>query len=384
MRSVRTRRAGTEGALRRSPVSALPQLHQIVLPTPWDGEVVQVYAIEGDPVTLIDTGLDSEPSLVALESALDQLGVGLDEIGRVVLTHYHRDHMGAVQALRNRGAALEVWAHLDEVPMIEQYSIEREERIEDTGRLLSEYGVPEEIVARQTEWLQKRLRQLPVLCEPTRVDRVVRDRDRIPFKDFEFEVIHTPGHTAGHIVLHEQESGTLLSGDHIIAEAVPSTENYYVEGVPDPADQLGRRPRFKGLPEYLKSVRRLRGRAFRKILPAQGTVLGRAARLIEDSLLYYEVRVHRLDRGLRKLEAMGQEVTGWELWMALFPDVDPVEDMRVRMLMVIGALDVLEESGSCLTSRRADGVMVHRHAGRPAGSRAGRRLRREAGGTTEQ
>jgi glyoxylase-like metal-dependent hydrolase (beta-lactamase superfamily II) len=363
MRSVRTRRAGTEATLRRAPVPALPELHQIALPTPWDADGVQVYLIEGDPVTLIDSGLDHAPSLVALESALDQLGLSFEDIGRVILTHCHRDHMGAVQAIRNRGVDLEVCAHPEDAPMIEEYSIEREERLEDTNRLLLEYGVPDDLLRRQTSWIRRRMRRLPALCEPTRVDRLIRDRDRISFKDFELEVIHTPGHTAGHIVLHERECGVLLSGDHIIAPTVPSTENYYIEGAPDPRDQLGRRPRFKGLPEYLRSVRLLRGRSFKKILPAQGVTLGPPARLVEDSLLYYEVRVHRLERGLRKLAAMGKEVTGWELWTPLFPDVDPVTEMRVRMLMVIGALDVLEESGSCVTRRRDDGVLVHRHAG---------------------
>jgi glyoxylase-like metal-dependent hydrolase (beta-lactamase superfamily II) len=369
MRSVRTRRAGTEAILRRAPVPELPRLHQITLPTPWDADGVRVYLVEDEPVTLIDAGLDHPPSLMALESALDQLGLSIEEIGRVILTHYHRDHMGAVQALRDRGAALEVWAHPDDAPMIEEYSIEREERLEDTNRLLSEYGVPDDLLRRQTSWIRRRIRRFPALCEPTRVDRLIRDRDRIPFKDFELEVIHTPGHTAGHIVLHESECGALLSGDHIMASAVPSTENYYLEGAPDPRDPLGRRPRFKGLPDYLRSVRLLRGRSFKRILPAQGATLGPAARLVDDSLLYYEVRVHRLERGLRKLAVMGKEVTGWELWTGLFPDLDPVTEMRVRMLMVIGALDVLEETGRCVTHRRDDGVLVHCHGGqdsRPA------------------
>ena len=60
---------------------------------------------------------------------------------------------------------------------------------------------------------------------------------------------------------------------------------------------------------------------------------------------------------------MGQEVTAWDVWRALFPDVDPVRGLKARMLMVIGALDVLEENGTCITTRRADGVLLHHHAG---------------------
>ena len=69
------------------------------------------------------------------------------------------------------------------------------------------------------------------------MDRALRRGDRIPFKDFEFEVIHAPGHTAGHILLHHVESGVLFTGDHIMGGAVPHTENYYLDEMPDPADQ---------------------------------------------------------------------------------------------------------------------------------------------------
>ena len=73
------------------------------------------------------------------------------------------------------------------------------------------------------------------------------------------------------------------------------------------------------------------------------------------------MRVQRIERGLRNLAAMGQDVTAWDLWRALFPEADPIREMRNRMLMVIGALDVLEEQGICVTRRRDDGVLVHRH-----------------------
>ena len=64
---------------------------------------------------------------------------------------------------------------------------------------------------------------------------------------FELRVIHSPGHTAGHLLLHEDVTGTLLTGDHIMGSAVPFTENYYLPGAPDPRDPLLRRPRFSGL-----------------------------------------------------------------------------------------------------------------------------------------
>jgi len=347
--------------MRRAPVPELPTLHQIVLPTPWDVGPVQIYVVEGDPLTLIDTGVRSPDSWAALQAAFDTLGRGLDEVQRVVLTHYHGDHLGQVQSLRDHGADLEVWAHEAEVSMIEGFSAERDEHLEDTAALFREYGVPGDLLERQAEQARRHMREEPVLCEPTRVDRVVRHEDSIPFKDFALRVVHAPGHTAGHLLLHEPRTGTLVTGDHIMGSAVPFTDNYYVDGPPDPADPLRRRPRFKGLPEYLRSLRELRRSSFHTILPAHGGVIERPDRAIEDALLFYEVRVQRIERGLRTLAAMRREVTAWEIWQALFPKADPLTQMRTRMLMVIGALDVLEAAGECVTTRRDDGVLLHRH-----------------------
>jgi hypothetical protein len=43
----------------------------------------------------------------------------------------------------------------------------------------------------------------------------------------------------------------------------------------------------------------------------------------------------------------------------LFPKADPVAQMRTRMLMVIGGLDVLEDEGRVEPRRRDDGVVVY-------------------------
>ena len=344
--------------LRRSPLPDRPEVHQIVLPTPWQVGPVQVYLVEGDPLTLVDTGVRSPASRAALAAALEALGHGLEDVRRVILTHYHGDHLGQAETLRRAGGELEVWCHVDEAIWCEDFSAERDENIEDTEALFREYGVPGDLLARQTAQRREWVSQDP-LCEATRIDRVLRDGDRVAFKDFDLEVIHAPGHTPGHLLLHEPASGTLFTGDHLMGNAVPFTDNHYLEGArPDPADPLARRPRFQGLPRYMASLRELRGRRFRTILPAHGGLLERPARVIDDALLFYEVRIQRIARGLRKAAAASGRATAWEVWRGLFPKADPVTEMRTRMYMVIGALDILEGEGRLEVWRTPDGALA--------------------------
>jgi len=231
--------------VRRMPVPELASLHQIVLPTPWEVGPVQIYLVEGDPLTLIDSGVARPDSRRALESAFDHFGLEFEDVRRVVLTHHHTDHMGQVQMLRDAGADLELWVHADDAADVELYSMERDERIDVGNELFREYGVPDDLLMRQAEQIRHWISQEPPLCEPTRVDRRLRGGDRVPFKDFELEVIHAPGHTAGHVLLHEPRSGTLLTGDHLMGGAVPFTESCFLTGAPDPSDPLRRRPRFR-------------------------------------------------------------------------------------------------------------------------------------------
>jgi len=341
----------------RAPVPELPRLHQIVLPTPWEVGPVQIYVVEGDPLTLIDTGVARPESRAALTAAFDQLGLELGQVRRVVLTHHHTDHMGQVQTVRDAGADLEVWVHEDDADDVELYSPERDERIEVGNELFREYGVPEDLLERQAADIRAWIAREPPLCAPTRVDRRLCDAERIPFKDFELEVIHAPGHTAGHVLLHEARTGTLLTGDHLMGRAVPFTESYYVPGAPDPRDPLRRRPRFRGLPAYLDSLRSLRGRPFRCLLPAHGGIIDRPGRAIDDAILFYEVRIQRIERALARIAERSGPATGWQVWQELFPKLDPVTQMRTRMMMVIGGLDVLEAEGRVTVERAADGSL---------------------------
>lgn len=344
--------------LRRMPVPELPRLHQIVLPTPWEIGPVQIYLVEGDPLTLVDTGVMRPESRRALEAAFEELGYGLDDVQRVVLTHHHSDHMGQAQTLRDAGADLELWVHEDDAEDVELYSRERDERIELYSALFHEYGVPGALRAQQEEHIRGWIGTEAPVCEPTRVERRLHDGDRIPFKDFELAVLHAPGHTAGHVLLHEPQSGTLLTGDHLMGEAVPFTESYFLPGSPDLCDPLQRRPRFRGLPAYLDGLRRLRRSTFRRILPAHGGIVDRPARAIEEALLFYEVRVQRIERALERAAGPTGWASGWDVWRLLFPKLDPVNQMHTRMVMVIGALDVLEGARRIHVERNAAGTLV--------------------------
>jgi len=361
----------------RSPVPERPEIHQIVLPLPAASgrsvESVQVHLIEGDPLTLVDTGTRDPASRAALESALEEIGYGLAEIERVVLTHAHPDHMGLVQSIREAGASLECWVHEADAPRVEAQDEVLRRQSAGTMELFREVGVPESRLEQIDPGRLGMLRRAARESESTAVDRLLRDGDRVAFKDFSLVVRHSPGHTPGHLLLEDEDLRMLFTGDQVMGQAIPNTENHYflpelrsdrdagLAARAEPADPLRRRPRFRGLLEMRRSLRQLRSQRYKLLLPAYGGVIQRCERTIRDTLLYYDVRIQRIDRGLRHLAALGQEATAFEIWKSLFPEDAPYERMRDQLLLVIGALDCLEDEGKLETVRRSDGVLAHHH-----------------------
>jgi len=363
MAPVGPRGASSAGRVTRSPDKRFPQIHQITVPTPWDRmPAVAIYLVDAEPLTLIDAGIDDPTSYGALEAALDELGHAPDDVKRVALTHYHVDHLGGVGALRRSGVELELCAHAEAVASIEHFTVEHSEDMEGVDALFSEYGVPEDVRAAFVAHRRARLAEQPPWAEATRVDRSLHEGDALDFKDFSLSVVHAPGHTAGHVGFLKRSTGTLISGDTIMNGAVPHTENYYLEGLPEPGDPARRRPRFKGLLAYRHSLKKLKREGVRTILPGYGGAIRAADRAIREALLFYDVRIQRIERSLRSVTAMGQAVTAFEIWRGMFPNDDIRTEMRDKLLMVIGALDVLEDEGLCVTRRREDGVLVHQHS----------------------
>ena len=67
--------------------------------TPFAVGRVNVYLIEDEPLTLVDTGPNSGTSLTALEAALAVHGRRVEDLERIVITHQHMDHFGLLAIL---------------------------------------------------------------------------------------------------------------------------------------------------------------------------------------------------------------------------------------------------------------------------------------------
>lgn len=154
-----------------------------------------VWADGDDDLTLIDAGWAGAAPLI--EEAIRSQGLRPEGLRRIVLTHCHRDHVGAADELAARYGA-EVLAHGRDAPVVRGEEPVPDPVLLDWEAPLYEHGltVPE--------------------APPTRVDREVADGDELGFGDGA-RVIHTPGHTDGSIAVHLPRHGVLFTGDTVAA-----------------------------------------------------------------------------------------------------------------------------------------------------------------------
>ena len=118
-----------------------------------------------------------------LVEAIDNSGATLDAIW---ITHAHVDHVGAIASIKQR------W----DVPV---YLHPLDRRLyEAAGRQAQVYNVPFE--------------------EPPPPDREFAEGEHLKVGDVELEVMHAPGHSPGHVVIHGD--GIALVGDCLFAGSI--------------------------------------------------------------------------------------------------------------------------------------------------------------------
>jgi glyoxylase-like metal-dependent hydrolase (beta-lactamase superfamily II) len=161
----------------------IPGLHRIEL------EIVGAYVLDTDDGrVLVDTGLPNTQG--ALTEAIDAIGGPAPEL--VVLTHAHLDHVGGLGAF----AGTKVAAHTEEADLLAQGETSR-------GLVPADHCPPD---------LREQIKHKPRI-DPVDVDVRLSDGDAVPgFPSL--KVVHTPGHSAGHIsLLWDHAGGVLIVGD---------------------------------------------------------------------------------------------------------------------------------------------------------------------------
>jgi glyoxylase-like metal-dependent hydrolase (beta-lactamase superfamily II) len=257
---------------------------------------------------LVDTGLGLPGAGEWWRSVLDELG---GRVSRVVVTHFHPDHVGAAadvaqltgapvhQGRDDYDQCLRTWGELRD-----------EERMPEYLRL---HGAPDTDLDSFREDARGFIRLV----------RFVRDPEPLePGDDLDgWDVLHLPGHADGHRAL--LRDGVLIAGDTLLASITPNV-GLYPDSRPDP------------LGDYLRSLERIADLAPRVALPGHFEPIqdpaGRARELIAH-------HAERLERTVELLD--GRPQSAYDVSLSLFPEPLPATLRRFALAETRAHLEYL-------------------------------------------
>jgi len=201
----------TEGKVRE----VHPGIFVVHLPLPMKPTIVNVTVLHSKGHwALVDTGINTEDSVAALEAALEMIGARFADIEILISTHHHPDHYGASATLRERMPAL-VYLNALELEASTHYGPGK--RSGDTIRYFHQHGIP----LRRFAHVPSPAEHWSTLYAPTQPDRLIDDGDVIQVGDFDIEIVGTPGHTPGHCVLYLRREKVMIVGDHLLPKITP-------------------------------------------------------------------------------------------------------------------------------------------------------------------
>src|SRR6201989_1795157 len=85
--------------------AALAGVHRLAVPTPFAIGKVNSYLIEDDPLTLVDGGPNYGRGLDVLAESVAAHGHSIEDIGLVLITHNHSDHIGLAEIVVEHSGA---------------------------------------------------------------------------------------------------------------------------------------------------------------------------------------------------------------------------------------------------------------------------------------
>ncbi|MBI4556422.1 MAG: MBL fold metallo-hydrolase [Candidatus Hydrogenedentes bacterium] len=307
---------------------------RIAVPTPFPVGPVNVYLIESDPPILVDVGPNTPEAYEALDRGLREHGYSFSDLGFILLTHGHIDHMGLLARILDESRA-PAYAHPHAVARAAGFDSDGQTSHDFFTALMWEFGVPEEQIALSVSD-QGHYHRYGARVE---IQHVLRDGDHVAH----LTACFVPGHSPSDTLFVDSEAKCAFVGDHILRLTNP---------VP-----LIRRPppgqtRAKSLIEFTTSLQRTRQLNLRLCHPGHGSSIENPNQVIDKILNRNEERTRRVR------EILGDaELTPYDVCRALFPKMD-IRYLNLGLASAIGHLEVLEEA-KLVSSRHHCGVLYY-------------------------
>ena len=284
-------------------IKVSPGIYQLVVPNPAYAALryVNAYLVQGkDGYLLIDTGWD-DAALVSMQKQLTKIGIGFKDISQIVVTHSHPDHYGLAGQLKQLSGANLAFHHL-EIDIIKYRYTNESDFVSQFDRWWHINGVPTAELAKFGEDLQRLTNSFISSILP---DITLHGGETISTGVFNFQVLETPGHSAGHISLYEPNQKILFSGDHVLPHITTNV------GISLLLSKSSTNP----LDAYLDSLNQIKQLEVNVILPGHENRFAGLKRRIEKLIEHHKQRMAAVAEVLRTEPKTAYQIATELTWL---------------------------------------------------------------------
>ncbi len=260
-------------------------IHLIKVPTPFPVGPVNSYLIEGEPLTIIDTGVKSSLALEQFERGLSEAGYEINQIQQICLTHGHVDHIGLASTIVERSDfPVSVWINEIDAPRVTDYDGYIEDRMHAYHRIARDCGAPiEEGILDSHSALAEYFLKFGSSVKDV---RYVVDGQQIPTGQGLLGSLWVPGHSLGSMVYVLDKPKVIFSGDHILGDisSNPSLDFDGVMGI--------------SILNYFDSLEKVRKYAGYTVLPGHRSLIHDLEQRIDSLLSDYSNKLKDVEQAL--------------------------------------------------------------------------------------
>lgn len=309
-----------------------PGLHRIECPI--GPRYVAIYAIVGSKYTLlVDTGFDDSIRTTVV-NYFKEKKLSLDAVRYVINTHSDYDHTGGNKAVREVMPNALICAGERDRPMIENLNSMFFDRYNEFEK---EHGFAESKDAKDF---------MMTVAFETNVDIGFAGNERIDLGGRYVEILHTPGHSWGHVSILDEKSRAIIIGDAVLGNSVLLADG-----------QPAFPPTYRFVEAYRSTIRLLKGYQASEILTSHyPRYVGQAGTDFLDLSLNYTDLIEQIC--LDTLKSAGKALTMMELIEIAHDRMGVWVDPAYKYLAypVLGHLEVLESYKKIKRSKNSAGL----------------------------
>lgn len=311
-------------------------IYWLRMPIPFALDHINLWVLkDGDGWALVDTGFYSKECVALWENVLEGHCNGA-KITKIIVTHFHPDHVGMAGWLSNKTGA-PLYMSTGEFDMLHiACQPFTDEQIKDRRQFYEQFGLADETV---NKLLSRKGSYVDGVPNAPLSYQCMMDGGTIDINGEAWQFRNFSGHSPEHVCLFNEQRNILISGDQVLPSISPNISVSYAAPKSDP------------LAHYLSSLKAMAA------FPADVTVLPSHGRVFKGLHDRAKVLMSGHHADLDKLQVFCQTSrTGHEVMEELFGD-------RLNLFNIFLAVGEALAHLNCLIEQakltRIDGPVIH-------------------------